>query len=250
MSASDKKKLRKEQATAYLTEKQRQEQAEAKKLKLYTIGFVSILVVVACIAIGVLGVRAVNQSGVFEKNTIAAVVDGGPSEVGVESTIVDLTGEVPRLLRPGGITPEELLEVLGELEVDEAVLGLIDPKTIVRAPGMKYIHYSPTADVIIVSGKAEAAAAYVKRHFQDGTAVLCFTEELPLFEGCNPTAYGSEADIRSLSAGLFSALRDLDKPEIKTIYARCPEGGGVAYAVGNRLKKAAGFHVVDAEVEP
>ena len=76
MSASDKKKLRKEQATAYLTEKQRQEQAEAKKLKLYTIGFVSILVVVACIAIGVLGVRAVNQSGVFEKNTIAAVVDG------------------------------------------------------------------------------------------------------------------------------------------------------------------------------
>ena len=180
---------------------------------------------------------------------IAAVVDGGPSEVGVESTIVDLTGEVPRLLRPGGITPEELLEVLGELEVDEAVLGLIDPKTIVRAPGMKYIHYSPTADVIIVSGKAEAAAAYVKRHFQDGTAVLCFTEELPLFEGCNPTAYGSEADIRSLSAGLFSALRDLDKPEIKTIYARCPEGGGVAYAVGNRLKKAAGFHVVDAEAE-
>ena len=71
MSASDKKKLRKEQATAYLTEKQRQEQAEAKKLKLYTIGFVSILVVVACIAIGVLGVRAVNQSGVFEKNTSA-----------------------------------------------------------------------------------------------------------------------------------------------------------------------------------
>jgi len=76
MSASDKKKLRKEQATTYLTEKQRQEQAEAKKLKLYTIGFVSILVVVACIAIGVLGFRAVNQSGVFEKNTIAAVVDG------------------------------------------------------------------------------------------------------------------------------------------------------------------------------
>ena len=181
---------------------------------------------------------------------IAAVVDGGACEVGVESTIVDLTGEVPRLLRPGGITPEELLELLGELEVDEAVLGQIDAKTIVRAPGMKYIHYSPTADVIVVSGSADAAAAYVKRHFQEGEAVLCFTEELPLYEGCNPTAYGSEADIRSLSAGLFAALRDLDQPAIKTIYARCPEGGGVAYAVGNRLKKAAGFHVVDAEVEP
>ncbi len=180
---------------------------------------------------------------------IAAIIDGGPCEVGVESTIIDLTTEVPQLLRPGGITPEELVELLGELEVDPAVLGELPADAIARAPGMKYIHYSPAADVVIVSGSREAAAQYVHRHFRQGDAVLCFTEELPLYEGCNPFAYGSEKDTRSLSAGLFSALRELDKPEIRTIYARCPEGGGVAYAVGNRLKKAAGFHIVNGEVE-
>ena len=178
---------------------------------------------------------------------IAAVIDGGPCEVGVESTIVDLTGEVPRMLRPGGVTPEELVELLGELEVDDAVLGEISETAVVRAPGMKYTHYSPSADVIIVSGSSEAAARYVKKHFRESDAVLCFAEELELFSEFAPMAYGSETDNLSLSAGLFAALRELDRPEIKTIYARCPVGGGVAYAVGNRLKKAAGFHSVNAE---
>ncbi len=180
---------------------------------------------------------------------IAAIIDGGPCAVGVESTIIDLTSEVPRLLRPGGITPEELLESLGELEVDPAVLGELPPDAIARAPGMKYIHYSPTAKVLIVDGSDETAARYILAQFQEGDAVLCFQEELPLYSGCNPTAYGSRGDNRSLSAGLFSALRDLDRPEIKRIFARCPQGGGVAYAVGNRLKKAAGFCIIDAGEE-
>ena len=180
---------------------------------------------------------------------IAAIIEGGPCAVGVESTIIDLTTEVPRLLRPGGITPEELLELLGELEVDPAVLGELPADVAPRAPGMKYIHYSPTAQVIIVDGSDEKAAAYIRKHITAEDAVLCFREELPLYDGCNPTAYGSRSDNRSLSAGLFSALRDLDRPEIKTIYARCPQGGGVAYAVGNRLKKAAGFCIIDPEVE-
>ena len=77
--------------------------------------------------------------------------------------------------------------------------------------------------------------------------MLCFAEELPLYEGCNPVAYGRADAPETLSAGLFAALRELDRAEISTIYARCPEGGGVAYAVGNRLKKAAGFHIVEAE---
>ncbi|MBQ7872144.1 MAG: threonylcarbamoyl-AMP synthase [Oscillospiraceae bacterium] len=181
---------------------------------------------------------------------IAAILDGGPCAVGVESTIVDLTGPRPRLLRPGGVTPEQLRAVLGELEVDRAVLGSISNDTVVRAPGMKYKHYAPAAQVIIVSGSSEAAAAYVRRRFRPGDAVLCFQEELPLYEGCDPTAYGRGDAAETLSAGLFAALRALDRPEIRTIFARCPEGGGVAYAVGNRLKKAAGFHIVDAEAEP
>ena len=180
---------------------------------------------------------------------IAAVVDGGPCRVGVESTIVDLTEDRPRLLRPGGITPEQLLSVLGDLVVDKAVTAQIDKDAVVKAPGMKYRHYAPAEPVVIVAGSREKAAAYIRRHFQDGDRVLCFEEELPLYEGCAPLAYGREADVNTLSAGLFAALRELDDPAIHQVYARCPVGGGVAFAVQNRLKKAAAFHIVDAEEE-
>ena len=180
---------------------------------------------------------------------IAAVVDGGPCRVGVESTIVDLTEERPRLLRPGGITPEQLLEVLGDLVVDKAVTAQIDRDAVVKAPGMKYRHYAPAEPVVIVAGSREKAAAYIHRHFEPGDRVLCFEEELPLYTDCNPLSYGKEANVDTLSAGLFAALRELDDPSIHQVYARCPEGGGVAYAVQNRLKKAAAFHIIDAEAE-
>ena len=178
---------------------------------------------------------------------IAAIVDGGACRVGLESTIVDLTEERPRLLRPGGITPEQLVEVLGDLVVDKAVTAQVDKDAVVKAPGMKYRHYAPAEPVVIVSGSREKAAAYIHRHFEPGDRVLCFEEELPLYEGCNPLSYGREADVESLCAGLFAALRELDDPKIHQVYARCPVGGGMAYAVQNRLKKAAAFHIVDAE---
>ena len=178
---------------------------------------------------------------------IEAVVDGGPCRVGVESTIVDLTEKPARLLRPGGITPEQLTEVLGELVVDEAVTSQIDPTKVVKAPGMKYRHYAPQAPVVIISGGREKACDYIHHFFEPGDRVLCFEEELPLYADCNPLAYGREADVGSLSAGLFDALRVLDDPGIHRVFARCPEGGGVAYAVQNRLKKAAAFHIVNAE---
>lgn len=180
---------------------------------------------------------------------IAAVVDGGKCRVGVESTIVDLTEDRPRLLRPGGITPEQLIDLLGDLVVDKAVTAQIDKDAVVKAPGMKYRHYAPAEPVVIVAGSREKAAAYIHRHFTPGDRVLCFEEELPLYAGCDPLAYGQEADVSTLSAGLFAALRELDDPRIHQVYARCPVGGGVSYAVQNRLKKAAAFHIVDAEVE-
>ncbi len=180
---------------------------------------------------------------------IAAVVDGGACRVGVESTIVDLTEDRPRLLRPGGITPEQLMEVLGDLVVDKAVVAQIDKDAVAKAPGMKYKHYAPQAEVMIVAGSREKAAAYIRRHFAPNDRVLCFEEELSLYDGCNPLSYGREADTATLSAGLFAALRELDTPGIGRVYARCPDGGGIAYAVQNRLKKAAGFHIIDAEVE-
>ena len=180
---------------------------------------------------------------------IEAVVDGGPCRVGVESTIVDLTDSRPRLLRPGGISPEQLVSVLGDLVIDRAVTAQIDKDAVVKAPGMKYRHYAPQEPVVIVSGSREKAAAYIHRHFVPGDRVLCFEEELPLYADCNPLAYGKEADVGTLSAGLFGALRELDDPAIHQVYARCPVGGGVAYAVQNRLKKAAAFHIADAEAE-
>jgi L-threonylcarbamoyladenylate synthase len=181
---------------------------------------------------------------------IEAIVDGGPCSVGVESTIVDLTGETPRLLRPGGVTPEQLREILGELVVDPAVVGEIDPGAVVRAPGMKYTHYTPSGEVIIVTGSSQAAADYILRHLTGQDRVLCFQEELGLYPESVAIAYGREQEPETLAQGLFAALRDLDSDKIKTIYARCPTGGGVVYAVANRLKKAAGFHIVKGDEEP
>ena len=181
------------------------------------------------------------------KGKIPLIIDGGACRVGVESTIVDLTEDRPRLLRPGGITPEQLTEVLGDLVVDKAVTAQINKDEVVKAPGMKYRHYAPQCQVIIVAGSREKAADYIKNHFVPGDRVLCFTEELSLYEGCAPLAYGEEAEVSTLSAGLFAALRQLDDPAVHRVYARCPEGGGVAYAVQNRLKKAAAFQIVDPE---
>ena len=180
---------------------------------------------------------------------IDMIVDGGPCRVGVESTIVDLTEERPRLLRPGGIGPEELIAVLGDLVVDKAVTDEVSKDEVVKAPGMKYRHYAPQEPVVIVAGSREKAADYIRNHFEPGDRVLCFEEELPLYEGFSPLSYGREADVNTLSAGLFAALRELDDPTVHQVYARCPVGGGVAYAVQNRLKKAAAFHIVDAEEE-
>ncbi len=178
---------------------------------------------------------------------IDAVIDGGACRVGVESTIIDLTEKPPRLLRPGGVTPEQLRSVLGTVVVDKAVTAQLKPDEVAKAPGMKYRHYAPQCQVVIVAGSREAAARYIHAHYEAGDRVLCFREELALYEGCNPLSYGLESDAKSLSAGLFSALRELDDPSVHKVYARCPEGEGVAYAVQNRLKKAAAFQIIDAE---
>ena len=189
--------------------------------------------------------RGVESYGMICASSEIGLFDLFPFEE--EATIVDLTEERPRLLRPGGITPEELMAVLGDLVVDKAVTAQIDKDEVVKAPGMKYRHYAPSEPVVIVSGSREKAAAYIRSRFCEGDRVLCFEEELPLYEGCDPLSYGLERDAETLSAGLFAALRTLDETDVKTVYARCPVGGGVAYAVQNRLKKAAGFRVVDAE---
>ena len=178
---------------------------------------------------------------------IPVIVDGGPCRVGLESTIVDLTDQVPRLLRPGDITPEQLKQVLGQLIVDKAVTGLLSKNEAPRAPGMKYRHYAPDCQVVIVTGSREQAARCIHDLYRAGDRVLCFEEELPLYADCDPLAYGKESDLTSLSAGLFAALRILDDPNVGKVYARCPEGEGLALAIQNRLGKAAAFEKINGE---
>jgi len=177
---------------------------------------------------------------------IDAIVDGGPCRVGVESTIVDLSEDKPRLLRPGGITPEQLTAVIGEIVIDKAVSASVEKDAVVKAPGMKYRHYAPDCRVVIVDGDLLSAKAYVQKHWKPGNRVLCFEEELDFFAPFSPLAYGRSSDMDSLTAGLFAALRELDDPSIGTVFARCPKGSGKALAVQNRLEKAAGFCRVNA----
>jgi len=179
---------------------------------------------------------------------IAAVVDGGPCAIGLESTVVDMTCEPPRLLRPGGITLEELKEILGEVECDPALTSEPDPTERVRSPGMKYRHYAPDAELFIVHGEGARAARYIRYQAESTSeecAVLCFDEELPLYKGLTAQSYGRAADPRTLAKGLFSALRLLDAAGVDVIYARCPEEKGLGAAVANRLRKAAGFQVIE-----
>ena len=178
---------------------------------------------------------------------IDAIVDGGPCAVGVESTIIDLTERPPRLLRPGGVTLEELQAVLGEVAVDPAVTRLMGAGEKPRAPGMKYRHYAPKAPVTVVKGAPAQAARYIRRHIGDADGVICFNEFVPLFEGHPVEPIGPAGDPAEHARRVFDALRYFDGTDVQRIWAQCPDPVGIGLAVSNRLNKAAGFHIVRAE---
>lgn len=179
---------------------------------------------------------------------IDAILDGGPCSVGVESTIVDLTVQPPRLLRPGGVTLEELRDALGEVAVDPAVTRLMGAGERPRAPGMKYRHYAPKAPVTVVTGEPERSAAYIAAHAGPGDGVICFEEFLPMYAGgARPVmSLGPAGDKGEQARRVFDALRAFDHTAVSAIWAQCPDSGGIGLAVTNRLNKAAGFHIVEA----
>ena len=179
---------------------------------------------------------------------IDGIVDGGPCSVGVESTIVDLTCTPPRLLRPGGITLEQLRAALGEVAVDPAVTRLMGAGERPRAPGMKYRHYAPKAPVTVVTGEPERSAAYIAAHAGPGDGVICFEEFLPMYAGgARPVmSLGPAGDKGEQARRVFDALRAFDHTAVSAIWAQCPDSGGIGLAVTNRLNKAAGFHIVEA----
>ncbi len=174
---------------------------------------------------------------------IDAVLDGGTCGVGVESTIVTLASDPPRLLRPGGITLEQLRSVLGRVDVDPAVMNPLPKGARPLSPGMKYKHYSPKANVIILDGDGDAFARYVNAHGTPGVAALCYRGDERALR-VPAVCYGAETDCREQARDLFEALRHLDDIGAKTVYARCPEPRGVGLAVYNRLMRAAGFEVL------
>lgn len=176
---------------------------------------------------------------------IQAILDDGPCTVGVESTIIDMTVNPPRLLRPGGVTLEELREVLGEVAVDDAVLRLMQPGEQPKAPGMKYRHYAPQAPVTVVKGKPEDTAAYIASHLKQGIGVICFDEYRELFSDYPVETLGTADDQVTQAQRIFEALRAFDHLNVSKILAQSPEDTGIGLAVTNRLNKAAGFHVIE-----
>ena len=176
---------------------------------------------------------------------IEGMFDGGPCTVGVESTIIDLTCTPPRLLRPGGLPLESLEAVLGHVDVDKAVVSLLKDGERPKAPGMKYRHYAPKAPVTVVTGDPAASAAYIRAHLPAGAGVICFTEYKDLFPGRSIHDLGSAHDKAEQARRVFDALREFDHETVTEIYAQCPDPAGLGLAVSNRLKKAAGFHVIE-----
>ncbi len=170
---------------------------------------------------------------------IPLIIDGGSCEIGVESTVISFAEEPPRLLRPGGVTLEEMTELIGEILVDDAVLNKLEEGATASSPGMKYKHYAPSADITIIKSDFEVFKTLCE---SENATALCFDDEEKALS-CPAVTYGDINDGYSQSARLFDALRELDEIEAKKVYARCPDTKGMGLAVYNRLIRAAGFKI-------
>ncbi len=173
---------------------------------------------------------------------VDALLDGGDCGVGVESTVLTLCEETPRVLRPGGITVEQLRAVLGEVAVDPAVCAPLEPGRRVSSPGMKYRHYAPKTPLTLVDASPEDFSEYANG--QPGQRALCFEEDLPLLR-VPALSYGGRYRPAEQAKNLFAALRRLDETGDAPVLAHLPARRGEGLAVYNRLIRAAGFSIVN-----
>ncbi|MGI6284243.1 L-threonylcarbamoyladenylate synthase [Neomoorella humiferrea] len=188
------------------------------------------------------------------RGKIDAVVDGGPATVGVESTVLDLTAPVPTILRPGGVTYEELASVLGEVAIDPAALG--EQAEQPRAPGMKYKHYAPRGEVFVVTGEIERVTAKIRALVADWqrlgyrVAVLATQETAPAYEQeprpDHLEILGSRSRPATIAANLFAALRNCDRHQADIILAEAIAEEGLGLAIMNRLRKSAANRIIHA----
>ena len=172
---------------------------------------------------------------------IEAVVDGGQTGIGVESTVVDCSQEVPTLLRPGNVTYGELKKVLGQVEVDDGVAAEMTTDQPL-APGMKYKHYSPQTEVILVEGTADQIADKIKQliaNQEEKLGIMATSEHVGHYKNCLVKDMGSRDDLREISNHIFKLLREFDRADVNKIVVEGVSDSGLGLAIMNRLRKAA-----------
>lgn len=181
---------------------------------------------------------------------IAMILDGGPVGIGIESTIIDLTTNIPTVLRPGYITEQRLSEALGrEVEADPAILAA-DKDCKPKAPGMKYKHYAPKADMIIVDGERDAVVHEINRCVESKrrnglrTAVIAADETGSLYRADEVLCIGARSDEETIARQLYGVLRKCDEHSVDAIYSESFSTAGIGQAIMNRLLKAAGYQVI------
>lgn len=174
---------------------------------------------------------------------IDMIIDGGQSEIGVESTVISLTGDVCTVLRPGEIIPRELYSIVGDVVVAQAVKVPSAAGDKPESPGMKYKHYAPSKPLVLLSGSREEAVAYVNNETKK-TAVLAYSEDADKFENAYVIDIGAADDAHSQMHNLFKALRDVEAADAEIIYANLPPETDDFLAVYNRMIRACGGIVV------
>ncbi len=175
---------------------------------------------------------------------ISYIIDGGFCDIGVESTVIALTGKKPMLLRPGKISREELEDTIGPIDISESIFKKMSDDFKAQSPGMKYRHYAPSAELIVVDGEDSAVINYIKQNASENDGILCFGGEENNFLRGTVLSFGERNNPISLSRNLFKSLREFDSKNVAKIYARmCPREGRYL-GVYNRLMKAAGYNIV------
>lgn len=181
---------------------------------------------------------------------IEMILDGGPVGIGLESTIVDVTGEIPTILRPGAVTLEMLKEVLGDVKMDPAILGPLKEDVKPKAPGMKYRHYAPKANLTLVEGKQEAVVSEINRmvgeKLEQGfkVGVICTDETKKCYPSGELRSLGIRAKEETIAHNLFAVLREFDDLQVDYIYSESFSDASLGQAIMNRLTKAAGYHII------
>ena len=184
---------------------------------------------------------------------IPLILDGGESDVGLESTVLSLVGDRPCILRPGGVTKTMLEAVLGPVDLAGSILRPLEKGEKALSPGMMYKHYSPDGQVTLIEGdEADVVEALRRLHAHAAceghrACVMCFTEHVEALADCCPHDIGSKTAPEEVAHRLFNTLRLLDEEKMDVIFSEVMPPEGVGLAVMNRLGRAAGFRTVQAK---